>query len=71
MNKHQKMIITATTAYSWIYPEVKNWPQTTDDLINDVVKCLINDVVKTLTKSDSSPNFFFLPIISHLSLLNP
>lgn len=39
MNKHQKMIITATTAYSWIYPEVKNWPQTTDDLINNVVKC--------------------------------
>ena len=33
------MIITATTASSWIYPDVKNWPQTTEDLINDVVKC--------------------------------
>ena len=39
MNKHKKMIITATTANSWIYPEVKNWPQTTDELINNVVKC--------------------------------
>ncbi|MFX1339714.1 MAG: 3-keto-5-aminohexanoate cleavage protein [Promethearchaeota archaeon] len=35
----EKLIITATTANSWIYPVVKNWPQTTDQLIEEVVKC--------------------------------
>jgi 3-keto-5-aminohexanoate cleavage enzyme len=39
MEKYQKMIITATTANSWIYPELKNWAETTDDLIDDIVKC--------------------------------
>jgi 3-keto-5-aminohexanoate cleavage enzyme len=33
------MIITATTANSWIYPDVKNWPQNDKDLIEDVVQC--------------------------------
>lgn len=39
MNEDQKLIITATTANSWIYPEVKNWAQITDKLIDDVVEC--------------------------------
>jgi 3-keto-5-aminohexanoate cleavage enzyme len=39
LNENEKMIITATTANSWIYPEVKNWAQTTEELINDVVMC--------------------------------
>ena len=34
-----KMVITATTANSWIYPKIKNWAETTDGLIDDVVKC--------------------------------
>jgi 3-keto-5-aminohexanoate cleavage enzyme len=34
-----KMIITATTANSWIHPDVKNWAETDDDLINDAVEC--------------------------------
>ncbi|MFW9770993.1 MAG: 3-keto-5-aminohexanoate cleavage protein [Promethearchaeota archaeon] len=33
------LIITVTTANSWIYPELKNWAQTTDKLIEDIVKC--------------------------------
>lgn len=37
MNKNQKVIITATIANSWIYPEVKNWAQTTDQIIDDAV----------------------------------
>jgi len=39
MIEYEKMIITATTANSWIYPDLKNWAQTTDALIEDVVKC--------------------------------
>ncbi|MFX1588115.1 MAG: 3-keto-5-aminohexanoate cleavage protein [Promethearchaeota archaeon] len=36
---HEKLIITATTANSWIFPEVKNWADTNDALIEDIVKC--------------------------------
>jgi len=39
MKEENKIIITATTANSWIYPDVKNWAQTTDELIEDVVAC--------------------------------
>lgn len=39
MKNFKKMILTATTANSWIYPDVKNWAQTTDDLIESIVKC--------------------------------
>lgn len=39
MNKMEKLIITATTANSWIYPEVKNWAESTDRLIEDVIQC--------------------------------
>jgi 3-keto-5-aminohexanoate cleavage enzyme len=39
MEKYDKMIITATTANSWIYPELKNWAETTDGLIEDIVSC--------------------------------
>ena len=39
MKNYTKIIITATTANSWIYPEVKNWAQTTDQLIDDVAEC--------------------------------
>ena len=35
----EKLIITATTANSWIYPEIKNWAETVDQLIEDVVQC--------------------------------
>jgi 3-keto-5-aminohexanoate cleavage enzyme len=38
MKEYEKMIITITTANSWIYPDVKNWAETTDELIEDVVK---------------------------------
>lgn len=39
MPDNDKLIITATTANSWIYPDVKNWAQTIDELIEDVVQC--------------------------------
>ena len=39
MKDFEKMIVTATTANSWIHPELKNWAQSTDELINDVVNC--------------------------------
>jgi 3-keto-5-aminohexanoate cleavage enzyme len=35
----EKLIITATTANSWIYPDLKNWALSTDALIEDVVQC--------------------------------
>jgi 3-keto-5-aminohexanoate cleavage enzyme len=35
----ERLIITATTANSWIYPQVQNWALTTDALIKDVVQC--------------------------------
>lgn len=38
MNPENKLMITVTTANSWIYPEAQNWPLTVDDLIEDVVK---------------------------------
>lgn len=34
-----KLILTVTTANSWIYPDVKNWPKTVDELIDTVVQC--------------------------------
>ncbi|MEJ2294885.1 MAG: 3-keto-5-aminohexanoate cleavage protein [Candidatus Lokiarchaeota archaeon] len=39
MENYEKMIITATTANSWIYPEVKNWAESPDLLIEDIVQC--------------------------------
>ena len=39
MKEFENMIITATTANSWIHPELKNWAETTDELIEDVVAC--------------------------------
>ncbi|MFX0102058.1 MAG: 3-keto-5-aminohexanoate cleavage protein [Candidatus Hodarchaeota archaeon] len=39
MEAFEKLIITSTTANSWIYPEVKNWPDTKDQLIDEIVKC--------------------------------
>ncbi|MHA1490591.1 MAG: 3-keto-5-aminohexanoate cleavage protein [Promethearchaeota archaeon] len=39
MKDYDKMIITATTANSWIYPDVKNWKETTKELIDDIEKC--------------------------------
>jgi 3-keto-5-aminohexanoate cleavage enzyme len=39
MQSHSKVIITATTANSWIYPEVENWATTLDDLIDDAIQC--------------------------------
>ncbi|MHA1275986.1 MAG: 3-keto-5-aminohexanoate cleavage protein [Candidatus Helarchaeota archaeon] len=37
MKAEQKVMITVTTANSWIYPEAKNWPVTAEKLIEDVV----------------------------------
>jgi 3-keto-5-aminohexanoate cleavage enzyme len=34
-----KLVITATTANSWIHPEVKNWAESTDALVKDIVEC--------------------------------
>lgn len=39
MKEYEKLILTATTANSWIYPNVKNWAETNDALIQDVVEC--------------------------------
>lgn len=39
MKGYEKTILTVTTANSWIYPNVKNWAETTDALIQDVVEC--------------------------------
>ena len=39
MNGSKKLIITATTANSWIYPDVKNWAQNPEELVEDVVQC--------------------------------
>lgn len=39
MNISQKIIITATTAQSLVYPDVRNWAQTEDQLISDIVDC--------------------------------
>ncbi|MFX1477498.1 MAG: 3-keto-5-aminohexanoate cleavage protein [Promethearchaeota archaeon] len=39
MSEYSKLIITVTTANSWIYPDIKNWAQTIDELIEDVVQC--------------------------------
>jgi len=39
MKEFDKLIVTATTANSWIHPELKNWAQTIDELIEEVVKC--------------------------------
>lgn len=37
LNQSMKLMITVTTANSWIYPEAKNWPLTVQDLIKDIV----------------------------------
>jgi 3-keto-5-aminohexanoate cleavage enzyme len=34
-----KLVITATTANSWIHPNIKNWAQTTDDLVKSAIAC--------------------------------
>lgn len=39
MSEYDKMILTATTANSWIYPDVKNWSENVDDLVKDVIEC--------------------------------
>ncbi|MFW9898474.1 MAG: 3-keto-5-aminohexanoate cleavage protein [Candidatus Thorarchaeota archaeon] len=39
MSYLEEVIITATTANSWIYPKVKNWAENINDLINDIVDC--------------------------------
>jgi len=39
MKTMQKLIITATTANSWLHPELGNWATNTEDLIEDAVQC--------------------------------
>jgi len=39
MSRDQKIIITATTGNSLLYPDVKNWSQSVENLIEDVVEC--------------------------------
>lgn len=34
-----KLVITATTANSWIYPDLKNWADNDEDLVEDAVRC--------------------------------
>ncbi|MHA1784317.1 MAG: 3-keto-5-aminohexanoate cleavage protein [Candidatus Helarchaeota archaeon] len=36
--EEEKLMITVTTANSWIYPDAKNWPTTVDELIDCVVE---------------------------------
>jgi hypothetical protein len=36
LHENQKIIITVTTANSLVYPELKNWAESTDQLIEDV-----------------------------------
>ena len=36
-----KMILTATTASSLLYPGVKNWAENIDELVEDVVQCYV------------------------------
>ncbi|HCC36353.1 MAG TPA: 3-keto-5-aminohexanoate cleavage protein [Treponema sp.] len=35
----EKLVITATTANSWIYPDLRNWAISVDDLVEDCVQC--------------------------------
>jgi 3-keto-5-aminohexanoate cleavage enzyme len=35
----EKTVITVTTANSWIYPEVHNWAESTEALVDDIVQC--------------------------------
>jgi len=39
MSDEKRLILTVTTANSWIYPDVKNWPHTVDELIDTVIQC--------------------------------
>ncbi|MFX1277842.1 MAG: 3-keto-5-aminohexanoate cleavage protein [Promethearchaeota archaeon] len=39
MKDNQKIIITVTTANSLVYPELKNWANKTEQLVDDVVEC--------------------------------
>ncbi|MHA1263710.1 MAG: 3-keto-5-aminohexanoate cleavage protein [Candidatus Helarchaeota archaeon] len=39
LNPENKIILTVTTANSWIYPEAQNWPKTVEDLVEEVVNC--------------------------------
>jgi len=39
VKKNDKLIITATVAPSWIYPDVKNVPRNADEVIESVVNC--------------------------------
>jgi 3-keto-5-aminohexanoate cleavage enzyme len=39
MKELNKMVITATTANSWIYPDLKNWALNPDQLVESAIKC--------------------------------
>ncbi|MEJ2248237.1 MAG: 3-keto-5-aminohexanoate cleavage protein [Candidatus Lokiarchaeota archaeon] len=39
MKDNSKLIVTVTTANSWIFPDVKNWATNDDDLVRDVIDC--------------------------------
>ena len=39
MEEFPKFILTATTANSWIYPDIKNWAQNPQELVKDAVEC--------------------------------
>jgi 3-keto-5-aminohexanoate cleavage enzyme len=39
MEESSKLIITVTTANSWIYPNSKNWPMNDNELVKEVVDC--------------------------------
>lgn len=39
MKELKPLIITATTANSWIYPDLKNWALNPDQLVESAIKC--------------------------------
>ena len=39
MKEFPKLVITATTANSWLHPTVKNWALTEDELVESAIKC--------------------------------
>lgn len=37
--KTEKLIVTATPNFSWINPDLTNYPKTADEIIDEVVRC--------------------------------
>ena len=63
LNIDEKLIITATNANSWIYPDVKNWPDP------DNVKDLVDDIYKSY-ESGASIAHVHLPLGKEVETVN-